>query len=231
MVLFSVDVPQDAAPGDHAAGIVISVTTGEGQILVDRRVATRLYVRVPGALQPVLTVSSLATSYRSSFNPFDGKTSMTMTIRNNGNVALGANMVIGVKTWFGIATGATVRKQLDEMLPRSSRTVTVQVDGVGQWGYLDPYVDMVPTVEKDALNPGPLRQISRDAPGFVMPWWALVMLVIAAGVILFIRLRRRRDAINARAWIEFTAEEARRAAAEPQREPVGVGTGRPNDAE
>jgi dihydroorotate dehydrogenase (fumarate) len=212
VVPFTVNVPADAGPGDHAAGIVISVTSAEGQILVDRRVATRLYIRVPGDLQPRLTISSIAADYQGQVNPFDGSSAITFTVKNDGNVALGASMVAGVNTWFGIGTGAQSRQDLSEMLPGSTRTITMTVPGTGQWGYLNPYVSLQPTVDPDALNPGPLPQVNRDTVTFAVPWLLLIAVVIAAGVYLFIRIRRARDEKTARDWIAYTEAEARRKA-------------------
>jgi len=214
VIPFSVDLPADAAPGDHAAGIVTSVTSPNGQILVDRRVATRLYVRVPGALQPALTISGLTATYHPALNPFAGSTTLKYTLTNNGNVALGANTVVGLRTYFGIGASGLVRSTVAELLPHSKRVVTVSVPGVAQLGYLNPYVSLIPTVEKDAMNPGPLRSVNRDAFLFVMPWWLLIIVLIAAAVWLFIRLRRVRDQRNAAAWIEHMEAEARRRALE-----------------
>ncbi|MGA1836283.1 hypothetical protein VD659_05050 [Herbiconiux sp. 11R-BC] len=212
VVPFTVDVPADAAPGDHAAGIVISVTTPQGQILVDRRVATRLYLRVPGDLQPVLTISSIAADYHGGINPLDGTTDITFTVKNSGNVALGAHMVAGVNTYFGIGAAPQARTDLSEMLPGSTRTITMTVSGVGQLGYLNPYVALQPTVSDDALNPGPLAQVNRDTVAFAVPWLLLVLLVLAAGVWGFLRFRRYRDEKTAREWIAYTEAEARRKA-------------------
>jgi dihydroorotate dehydrogenase (fumarate) len=214
VVPFTLNVPADAAPGDHAAGIVISTTSVEGQILVDRRVATRLYVRVPGDLQPALTISSIAADYSGQINPFDGQTNITFTVKNSGNVALGANMVAGVNTYLGIGTGQQTRQELTEMLPGSTRTITLTVPGVPQLGYLNPYISMAPTVDENALNPGPLPTVNRDTITFAMPWLLLALLVIAAGIWGFIRFRRARDEKTARDWIAYTEAEARRKARE-----------------
>jgi dihydroorotate dehydrogenase (fumarate) len=227
---FTIDVPADAAPGDHAAGIVISVTSAEGQILVDRRVATRLYVRVPGDLQPALTISSIAADYNGQFNPLDGETAITFTVKNSGNVALAANMVAGVNTYFGIGAGPQTRQELSEMLPGSTRTITMTVTGVGQLGYLNPYVSLQPTVDDDAMNPGPLAQVNRDTVTFAVPWLLLALLVIAAGVWGFIRLRRARDEKTARDWIAYTEAEARRKARE-EASPVAAPAGSSNSGE
>lgn len=212
VVPFTVDVPADARPGDHAAGIVISVQSAEGQVLVDRRVATRVYVRVPGDLQPALTISSLEARYNPSINPFDGSTTLTFTLKNAGNVALGANLVMGVNGLFGMTLGEVKRQELTEMLPGSTRTVTVDVKGVGQYAYLNPYVKLAAVIDADALNPGPLPATSRDTVTIAWPIWLLVLAAIALLVWLWLRWRRRSDAKNAAAWIAYTEEEARRKA-------------------
>jgi ADP-ribose pyrophosphatase YjhB (NUDIX family) len=214
LIPFSVDVPADASPGDHAAGIVISVVSPQGDILVDRRIATRLYVRVPGDLQASLTISSLSAEYQAQLNPFTGATTVTATITNNGNVALGGAIVAGVTTYFGISASGIVRAELAEMLPGSSRTVTIDVPGVAQLGYLSASLRIAPSVDAEALNPGPLREVSRDTSLFVMPWWLAAIAVIALAVWMFLRWRARRDEKNAAAWIEYTEAEARRKAEE-----------------
>jgi hypothetical protein len=212
LVTFSVAVPADASPGDHAAGIAISVSSPQGQILVDRRVATRLYVRVPGDLQPGLTISSISSSYHSAINPLDGTTSLTFNVANTGNIALGANMVIGVNTYLGIAASDIVRKELSEMLPRSTRSITISVPGVPQLGYLNPHVSLAPTVSEDAMNPGVLTTVDRDTVTFAIPWWLVVVVALAGAVWLVARVRRGIDDKRAAVWIAHTEAEARRKA-------------------
>ncbi len=209
LVRFAVDVPADASPGDHAAGIIASAQSASDQILVDRRVATRLYVRVPGDLQANLTITSIASSYAPSFNPLDGTTTITYTIKNDGNVALGAQMTAGVNTWFGIGAGEVVKTDVAEMLPGSTRTVAVEVGGVAQLGYLNPSVRLLPTVSPDAMNPGPLNVVSRDTVVVAIPWWFLALVVVAGLVCLTVWLRRRSDDKRARAWVAYTEQQAR----------------------
>jgi hypothetical protein len=214
VVTFSVKVPEAARPGDHAGGIVISVRSGSGQVVVDRRVATRMYVRVPGDLQPILSVNNISAAYEYHLNPLDGTTTVTATVKNAGNVALSGKTLVGVTGPFGILLGNQLRTEVSELLPGSSRVVSFQVTGIGQWLYLNPYVKVVPTIDKEALNPGRLIEVDRDTVLFVMPWWLLVLVVIAAIVWLLLRLRRSRDEKKAAAWIQFTEAEARRKALE-----------------
>jgi dihydroorotate dehydrogenase (fumarate) len=224
LLRFSVDVPADASPGDHAAGIVVSALSPQGEILVDRRVATRLYVRVPGDLQPSLTIASIEAGYGFSLNPLDGSVDVTYTVRNAGNIALEGRVAIGVNTYFGIGAAPVLTQELTELLPGSSREFTVKVPGVGQIGYLNPYVRLLPAVDENSFDAGPLEETSRDTMAFAMPWWLLILLVVGLAVLLVIRLRRRADARNAVAWMEYTAEQARRTV-EEEREPVAIGGG------
>jgi hypothetical protein len=222
IVSFRLTVPANASPGDHAGGIVISAATSQGNIVVDRRVATRMYVRVKGALQPALTVGSIAANYRPTLNPLFGTTDLKFTVRNNGNVALAANMVAQVKTFFGIGASRLVNASVAEMLPGSTRVVTVEIPGVPQIGYLNPHLSLAPTIDTDALSPGPLRTTVRDVNIFVMPWWLLILIAVAAVLWGFIVLRRKRDAVRAQQWIAHMETEARRTA-EDERTPETIG--------
>ncbi|GAA1954064.1 hypothetical protein [Agromyces allii] len=218
---FSIDVPADAAPGDHAAGLLVSTVSPDGQVLVDRRVGTRMYLRVSGELQPLLAISSMAPSYEGGLNPLDGTATVTYTITNSGNIALSATAVTSVKTVFGLQIGDLVRTDIDEMLPGSTRTVTVEVGGVGQFGYLNPTVRMIG--KADGFVEAPIKEVSRDAVLIAVPWSVLVVLVLGLGIWLFLKWRRKRDATNAAAWVAYTEAEALRKAAEsaPEREPAG----------
>lgn len=218
VISFRLSVPADATPGDHAGGVVISVAAGQGNIVVDRRVATRLYVRVKGALQASLTVSNIAAAYVPSLNPFSGTTTVRFTLRNNGNVALGANAVVDVKSYFGVSVSSLIRSTVLEMLPRTTRVVSVDVPGVPQIGYLAPHVNLVPTVAADALNPGQLRTTDRVTNLFVMPWWLLIILLGGLTVWVIARLRRRANSRAAENWILYVEAEARRSAVSEEAE-------------
>lgn len=223
-VPFTVTVPADAGPGDHAGGLVVSALANDGQVLVDRRVGTRLYVRVPGELQPNLTITSMSASYTPSLNPFDGETTVTFTVSNAGNVALAGQLKTEVKGVFGIGLSSPVTSEVAEMLPGSTRTVTATVSGVGQWVYLNPTITLYPAVDDDALNPGPLVSVSRDTVVFVVPWALVLLLVIGLAIWGWLRFSRRRDAKRAEAWIAYTEAEARRKA-ETERESVDAAVG------
>lgn len=213
VVPFTVTVPADARPGDHAAGLVVSASAVEGQVKVERRVATRMYVRVAGELQPVLTVASITASAPAGANPLTGPSTVTVTVHNTGNVALGATLAAGATTWFGVSAARAVHEEVPEILPGATRVVTLSVPGVGRSGLLRPYVDLQPNVDPAALDPGPLAPVHRDTTVVAVPWMLLGILALAVGGWFALRARRRRETRRAQEWIAFTQEEARRAAA------------------
>ncbi|RWR21006.1 DUF916 domain-containing protein [Microbacterium enclense] len=220
---FTMRVPDDATPGDHAGGLVASVQSPDGQVIVDRRLGTRLYVRVPGDLQPNLSIAGISASYTPSFNPFAGETTITYTVRNAGNVALSGDLKSEVRGLFGIGLATPVEEELSEMLPGSTRTITTTVSGVGQWLYLNPAVTVYPQVDETAPNPGPLLSVTRDTVVFAVPWLLLGLIVLGLLIWGGIRFSRRRNDARAKEWMEYAEAEARRKA-ETEREAVSAGS-------
>jgi dihydroorotate dehydrogenase (fumarate) len=214
VIPFTVTTPADASPGDHAGGIVVSAMSPSGQISLDRRVAIRLYVRVKGELQTGLTIGSIATSYKAELNPFSGTTAITITLNNTGNVALGATTVSRIRGIFGIPLSGISREEIPEMLPGSTRTLTITVPGVGPWVYLNPQVDLAATIDKEAINPGVLPTASREANLLVVPWGILLIVVLASLAWFIVRFSRKRGAQRAADWMEYTEAEAQRKARE-----------------
>ncbi len=207
IVPFTVAVPANAAPGDHPAGVLASATT-VGQVTVDRRIANRMYVRVSGDLQPLLTISSFSGTYQSGLNPFDGSITVAATITNSGNVALEGSSTLSTTTWFGITVGQTVRVQQPEILPGNTSTVTFEVPGVPQVGYGMVRMLVQGGISGDAPDPGPLPVIERDAFVIAMPWLLLVAIVAGAGVWFLLLWRRKRDEQYAAEWIEQAEADA-----------------------
>lgn len=212
---FTVTVPANATPGDHSGGIVASVVTPEAQVKIDRRLGTRMYVRVSGDIQTGLAVGQLSGSYSGDWwNPFTGSLTLRYTVENIGNIALASNVSIGLNTWFGIPLSTVAGDAIPELLPGGTRTYETEVPGIAAWGYLNPWVKLNPFVEgDDATKRLQVQATTRDAIVIAMPWMAVAVLVLIALIIGFRAWRRRVDAQRAAAWIEYTEAEARRKAA------------------
>ncbi|WP_066951027.1 hypothetical protein [Streptomyces lushanensis] len=198
IVPFTLTVPRGASPGDHAAGIVAALTSsGTGaqgdRVAVEQRVGARVHIRVAGELKPQLTVENLKATYDGTFNPFGGGTAtVTYTVRNTGNVRLGARQTVrvrnavtgpvrapGVHDIKGLLPGnaVTVTASVRDLFPALRSTATVTVDPVPVGGDIDPAL------------PG----TTHSAGFWTVPWALLaLLLILAAGVALWLWQRRRR---------------------------------------
>ncbi|KTR96729.1 hypothetical protein NS220_00755 [Microbacterium testaceum] len=210
LLTFTVAVPADATPGDHVGGVVASVLESGAQVTVDRRVATSVFARVAGELQPQLSLTSYEASYEGDWwNPFSGHVRLHYTVSNPGNVALSANLTSGTKTWLGVPATGDQGGKIPVVLPGNSASYEDTVDGVGQWLYLNPFTVLSPFVESpDASMQVSVVPITRDAVTFAVPWTVLILVLLVAGGILLSRWRRRRDEVRAQEWMDFVAQTA-----------------------
>jgi dihydroorotate dehydrogenase (fumarate) len=178
-------------------------------VTVERRIANRLYVRVSGKLQPVLTISSFAGAYHSGWNPLDGSITVTSTVTNAGNVALEGTATLTAGTWFGLGVGQLSRAELPEILPGNTSTVSYEITGVPQVGYAVVSLLVQGGISGDAPDPGPLPVITRDAFVLAVPWLLLLVIAAAAGVWLLLRWKRGRDDAYAVEWLAHAEAEAK----------------------
>ena len=211
---FTIELPAEATPGDHVGGIVASVVEPGAQVNVDRRAATAVYARVSGELQPRLAVSDFeATHVGDWWNPFSGSVLIRYTVDNPGNVALAANVTMGVDTWFGIPATQSQGGSVPDILPGNSAAFEFEAEGVGQWLYLLAHVRLNPFVDDpDTAKHLPVPATTRDAVTWAVPWSVLIVLVLAAAIVAAVWWKRRRDDEYAREWLEKTQAEAREAA-------------------
>lgn len=214
---FTVVVPDNATPGDHSGGIVASVVTPDAQVKIDRRLGTRMYVRVAGDIQTGLAVGKLTGDYSGEWwNPFTGTLKLSYTVENIGNIALASNVSIGANTWFGIPLSTQVGDAIPELLPGGTRTYETEVPSIAAWGYLNPWVKLNPFVEgDDATKRLQVQATTRDAVVIAMPWAVVILLALVALLVGFRFWRRKVDAQRAAAWMKYTEAEAlRKASAE-----------------
>ncbi|MBN9177880.1 MAG: hypothetical protein J0I43_10990 [Microbacterium sp.] len=226
LLTFTVAFPADATPGDHVGGIAASVLQEGETVKVDRRVATAIFARVSGDLQPRLTLASYEATYQGDWwNPFGGTLKILYTVDNPGNVALASNNTTHVATWFGIPATGDAGGSTPILLPGSSATYEVDIPGVAQWGYLSPSMSMQPFVDTtDASQVLSVTPVTRDTVVIAIPWALLILAALIAGVVWFVRARRRRDEARAAEWIAYTQAEAAAAAEQKLRVDAGSAT-------
>ncbi|MDR1186455.1 MAG: hypothetical protein LBK95_03185, partial [Bifidobacteriaceae bacterium] len=190
------NIPADAGPGDHAAGIVTSLVEDRAaaSVQVDRRLALRAYLALGGDIAPGLTISDLRVRAAGSANPFtSGRLTVAYTLSNTGSARLVPTERIAVRGPFGWggrdgADGAV----LPEILPGSHLSREVTVAGVF------PLVRTTTEVMVDAVAVG-LGAEGATASGrggstiWTVPWlWLGVLAVLSGGAVAWPRVRAKR---------------------------------------
>lgn len=149
-VPFQLAVPTDAAPGDHAAGIVASVTStsDSGQAVnLEQRVGTRVYVAVDGPLAVTTSIQGLVGGYAPALNPFEpGALEVVYTVANEGNTRVDALHEVRVTGLFGIPLGQIEGEPIRDLLPGQEVRVRTTLPAIAALGlvFADTTVTPVP---------------------------------------------------------------------------------------
>ncbi|SFR68372.1 protein of unknown function [Agromyces sp. CF514] len=232
-VPFTITVPANATPGDHAGGILTALADPEvdSGLKVDRRLGIRIHLRVGGELAPALAVDDLHVEYAGTPNPFGtGAATVTYTVRNAGNTRLAAAQDVALTGPFGmLPVAAADVADVPELLPGETWPVEVHVDGVIPAFVLTAAVALDP-VSPTESEPAP-KSVEESASTAAVPWTLLVLvLLLAAGIVVWVRLARRRRAqrkVREDARVQEAVDRALRereaqagAVAEPAPEPL-----------
>lgn len=213
VVPFSISVPADAEPGDHAAGVLASVTTPGGKgssVAVERRAGTRIYLRVAGPISPELTVEDLRASYDGSWNPFNkGTTTVSYTLRNTGNLRLDAGSRATAAGPFGLLSAGVELPDVSELLPGSSVEAATEVTGAWPLARMGMEVTATPTGSAgDDLGALATPATSTVSYWAFHPVWTILLIALLLLVLTW-WLRRRRtrrsaaDAESAHLYTDF----------------------------
>ncbi|WP_435746312.1 COG1470 family protein [Microbacterium sp. PMB16] len=220
VVPFTVHVPEDATPGDHAAGIAASVqslgTGADGtELTVESRVGFRVMTRVSGALDPALELSTVDATYHVNGNPFEpGTMDVTFVVRNTGNTRV---RFVPEMSVLGVRSTSTSDAAI-EMLPGDERTISATAPGVWPSFFASVAVSAQPEViVPEGFDEAPsLAAVHTEAVVPAMPW---PQLLVAAGVALlalaYLGARRRRR-IELRAMLDAARQEGIRIGLDPR---------------
>ena len=201
VVPFTVTVPANATPGDHAAGVVASLvadaTDAAGnRVSVDHRVGARVYLRVTGPLRPALTLTDVTIDTATSWNPLRlPRVTAAFTIANTGNVRLSSRPTAEIAGPFGLGNRTASAAAVPEILPGGSLRTTVALDAVPPLVRERLSVEVMPTpADGRAIDPPPTRAVIEDTV-WLVPWPQLALLALLAALAiagLLIRRRRKR---------------------------------------
>jgi hypothetical protein len=196
VVPVSVQVPVNAAPGDHVAGIIASLTTvsttpGGTNVKLQQRVASRVYVRVTGALAPELTISDVRVHYHGGLLPTGASATITYTLTNSGNVKLGGIPSVEVSSIFGTTESAHDIGPVPLLLPGGQIHLSATVDAVPPLGPMTARVVVAPVSVTGDQDPS--MPVAVGSTHFWAVPWLLVLLALAAvaGGAWWLRRRRR----------------------------------------
>jgi WxL Interacting Protein, peptidoglycan binding domain len=194
---FRLKVPANAGPGDHAGAVIVSINglvRGKNQKLrLEQRIATRVIVRVSGALHPRLSIQNLHASYSGSLNPFaSGVVTVTYTVRNTGNALLGATQQVSVHGLFGTSRHSAALKSVPFLLPGGSYQVKTRVPGVLPEIWVTASVRLGPQGLRGDINQG-IHVSTASVTVLTMPW---VLLVLVIALLAYIILRNWRRLVR-----------------------------------
>ncbi|MFB8146763.1 WxL protein peptidoglycan domain-containing protein [Microbacterium sp. NPDC056003] len=199
VVPFTITVPEQAEPGDHAAGITASIVSVQESedgtaVGVESRVGFRVTTRVTGEITPSATVDVVSGDYSLSWNPFrPGEATITFRAENTGNTILLAEGTVsagGGSTEFPAEGERTL-----ELLPGDSRDITVVVEGVWPLFVVPASVVVTPTVVTMNGDNATIEPITADTVVWAVPWPQLIILaglVLVVWAIVWGRIRSRR---------------------------------------
>lgn len=193
---FTLTVPADAAPGDHPAGLVTSLRAEtNATVNVDRRLGSRINLRVSGELAPKAQVTDVTVAYDAPGNPFElGTATVRYTLVNTGNTRITADDAVEVGSIFGIGAAKAPAGTAPEVVPGSSVDVVREVRAFSL-GWLGASVTVTPAGV--GLGEAVLAPITVTADAGALPWtlYAVlfaVLLVVAAAIVVPLAVRARR---------------------------------------
>ncbi len=193
-VPFTLTVPRGASPGDHAGGIVSieqapAPSGGNSQILIQRALAVRTYVRVSGPLTPSLVITKVDLLVQPARLPFVGQqggATVTYTVRNSGNVRLSGERVITLEGLFGRTLRDTGRAPVPEILPGSTVVLTESFTKM-------PVLNEVTANVRLIASDGKV-DTSGSASALAISWVFLFLLLMVVGAIILAVWWSRREA-------------------------------------
>ncbi|MFE5407454.1 hypothetical protein [Microbacterium sp. NPDC056569] len=224
----TIAVPTDATPGDHPAGVVAQfVPEADGPVQMANRVGVRAHLRVDGEVVAAIGPTSVSTMYEPSWNPFaPGILRIEHRLANSGNVRLGAETRTTVTGPLGLAP-ADASSQTREVLPGQTTASAVRLEVWPLFVALGEItVDPLVVGEDDVVAP---ESSTSSFTVWMVPWSQLALLMlVAAAVVLAIRLRRRSRA-DVQRRIDEAVAQARESAAVAQAR--GEGAAEPPSAQ
>jgi hypothetical protein len=182
-----INIPANAAPGDHAAGVLAALTTASNDpnnpnVQLDQRVATRVYVRIAGPIHPGLKIEKITTRISGKVSPLKGgDVTVTYRVHNVGNVNLGGRSHVVIQGLLGTRSVAPV-VDFPLLLPGSSVDFTAHVKSVYPEILEKVTVSVQPLTLQGDVDPGLPKAYSASRHFWFVPW-ILIAIIVLLGVL------------------------------------------------
>jgi hypothetical protein len=189
---FSIEIPDDAAPGDHAAAILAVDMDDPGLVrdpeqpgvAVRPRVGARVYVRVAGPLSPAMRIDRIDVDYANPILPFvtgGGSATVEWQVTNTGNQRIDANAELRITGLLGRTVKRLEPVDVPELLPGGSYTHVQTVGGLPPFERLSAELTVT----------SPEVEVRRASAFWAVPWLLLALLAVG-GALWWLRRRRQR---------------------------------------
>lgn len=216
VVPVSIAVPDNATPGDHAAGLaasIVSAGSGDGTTMgVESRVGFRVMTRVSGEINAKLSVVEATGGYDWSWNPFrPGSVTLGYELENTGNVQLSVAGHTGAASGDADAdgddggsgaeftdTGATEA----ELLPGDRRSFEIEVADVWPLGMLNLTLGIDQAMVSHDGASDPLPTLEQNVVVWAIPWPQLTSLFALALILGGVLLGHRHNQKRVRTLVE-----------------------------
>jgi hypothetical protein len=241
IIPFLVAIPANATPGDHigviTATLESSVISKKGAKLhLLQTTGSRIFLRVSGPLHPSLTVTGMSVDYQGSLlDPIRaGKATVSYTVSNTGNVALGGLQAVYVSGLLGSRSTAARLPKIQLLLPGFSVKETVEANGIVPEIRETAHVSVRPLYIEGSVAP-PSGPFQGSLSFWAIPWILvlIIIVIVILIVVAWLRRRRRRRAGEAKAGPqkaggpdsgekqERRPDDASVSNGSPRRQPVG----------
>jgi len=215
VVPYTLTVPENAEPGDHAAGIAASVTSvqsdadGGAAVGVQSRVGFQVMTRVTGQLAPAASLSGVSTVYHTEWNPLRaGTATVDFEVTNEGNTRIIAEgeVTLGGHT----AAFPEPGEPTQALLPGESRELSVTVGGVWPLVRASGQVTLTPRATPLDGGAAPVPSSTAELAVWALPWPQLLVLGGLALIVTALAWNRLRSRRRLSAMLDRAREEGRR---------------------
>lgn len=198
MLPVTLRVPADATPGDHLGAVVTSVARpvrrADGTVvLVDSRVAVRVYLRVTGPAAAGFDADDLVTDWDQGawWDPFDDTVRVSYDVRNTGAVRLAVLQQVTATGLLGLDLGQRSAASVPELLPGAATPVAPEeLDLTVPAG---PVTVRTTVTATDPVTGEQLAPVVLSTRLVALPWALLTLAAVAlAALLLMLALLRRR---------------------------------------